>query len=404
MAIRDFPRQSELCYSYNMTKNALVLLFRIVLVFAIGSISQPGPVAAATEGSLADRLQMATVESIEFNDVTLEAGLKYLSAKSGGTPFLIVGEGGEQGLGAKSVTMSMRGVSAETVLQYLCRLSNCTYRAERHAVLVGSIADLRSIDQLRRSNPPQKAGSPALSGLQSTPLSSFDLQQTPISDVLALLRQKSGDAHAGKATNIVILEDRDDPKVKPAATRTVTMKLGAVSALTALQYATELSGLGFRVDNNAIVVGTPERVAFEPGNKIPKNSPILKFLSATRIEKVSFTEVGMKDAIEAVRYYSGQSSSATGGLNVIDAVGESDAQIDLQLENVSLADLVRYVTAQSGTQVTTRGMTLIFEPDPAAVERAKNVGGGGVGSAAEKTDQTSNTPPPGADEGLRFDK
>ena len=404
MAIRDFPRRAKSCYSLKMTKNVQALFVRIALVVALAGISQSGMAAAPAVASLAGQLKTTTVESIEFNEVTLEAGLEFLSAKSGGTPFLILGGGGEQGLGAKSVTMSMRGVSAETVLQYLCRLSNCTYRTERHAVLVGSIADLRSLDQLRRSNPPLKAGWPAVSGLQTTPLSSFDLQQTPISDVLELLRQKSGDTHAGKLTNIIILEDRQDPGVEPAATRTVTMKLGKVSALTALQYATELCGLGFRADYSAFVVGTPERVAFEPANKIPENSPIHRFLSATRIEKVRFAEVGIKDAIEAVRYYSGQASAATGGLNVIDAVGESAAQIDLQLDDVSLADLVRYVTAQSGTRVTTRGMTLIFEPDPAAVERGKKVGGGGPGPDAGKGKQTSTAPRPGADEGLRFDK
>jgi len=379
-----------------MTANVFVLWSRFVILVAFVSLVQSG--IAAT--SLAARLKTTTVESIEFNEVTLEAGLEYLSAKSGGTPFLLV----DKGLGAKSVTMSMRGVSAETVLQYLCRLSNCTYRIEPNAVLIGSIADLRSIDQLRRSNPPRKPGWPAVSRLQSTPLESFSLQETPISDVLALLRQKTGDSHAGKVTNFVVLEDRDNPKVELAGTRTVNMKLGAVSGLTALQYATELSGLGFRADYNAIVVGTPERVAFQPGNKIPGNSPISKFLGAVRIEKVRFTEVGMKDAIEAVRYYSGQSASASGGLNIIDAVGEAAVQIDLQLDDVTLADLVRYITAQSGTRVTTRGMTLIFEPDPVAAERAKKVGGGASGDSREDTEQTATTPPAGADEGLRFDK
>jgi len=390
-----------------MTPNALAQGIWLALTVAITSIMGARPLdAASTGGSLTDRLKATTVESIEFNDVTLEAGLDYLSARTGATPFLIVDRGGGQGVSAKSVTMSMRGISAETVLQYLCRLSNCAYRIERHAVLVGPIADLRSIDQLRRSNPPRKAGWPALSGLRSTPLTSFELKQTPISDVLQLLRQKSGDAHSGKATNFVVIEDRDDPTVAPAATRTVTMKLGAVPALTALQYATELSGLGFRSDYNAIVVGTPERIAFEPENRIPKNSPILKFLSATKIEKVRFTEVAMKDAIEAVRYYSGQSSAAGGGLNVIDAVGDSNARIDLQLENITLVDLLRYVTAQSGTRVTTRGMTLIFEPDPASVARARKLGGGGTASAGGKgkADQTSTTAPTRADEGLRFDK
>jgi hypothetical protein len=376
--------------------------------------------------TMRDRLEKTTIESVRFESATLESTLEYLSVRVEGLQFVILDDADGSGIANKPVTLSLRSVPAATILSYLCRLTGCQYEVERDAVMVGTGTDIAAVLTKRAARPQGKSASAAMKMLSSVKLESVDLTAVDVATGLQYIRQSVAKSTGGSAPNFVIVEHQTDSKVEPAASRIVSLKLKNVSASTAFGYLTDLSGLSYRLDGRAVVVGPSDQVAHPPSHRLAGGVAIQRQMAATQIAEVRFDGISLSDAIEGVRFYSRQGSSSA--LNVIDRAREfSDVSlVSLNLDRVSLADLVSYIAEQTGTRARLEQRALVFEEDPTLAQRARSQqekeaaelaksGGTGVVPIAPAPGATPANPAPAGendqvsnskkkpDSGLRFD-
>ena len=362
-------------------KKALLDIFRSIVaslltIFLLLAMGFPETVQAASRTdaevlTMRDRLEKTIIESVKFDSASLESTLDYLSARVEGLQFVILDDAEGGRIAHKPVTLSLRAVPAATILSYLCRLTGCQYEVEREAVMVGTGADIASVLTKRAARPTGSASSAAMKALTSVRLGSVDLNQVDVATGLEYIRQSVKKSTGGTAPNFVIVNHQTDSRIEPAGTRVISLKLKNVSASTAFGYLTDLSDLSYRVDGRAVVVGPSSQVAYPPAHRLAGGSAIQRQMSATHIAEVRFDGISLADALEAVRFYSRQGSSA--GLNVIDRAREiGDApSVILNLDRVSLSELVGYIAEQTGTRARLEQRALILEKDPSLAQRAK---------------------------------
>jgi hypothetical protein len=321
--------------------------------------------------TMRDRLNETIIESVKFESASLQSTLEYLSARVEGLQFVILDEPDLSGIGAKPVTLALRKVPAATILSYLCRLTGCQYEVERDAVLVGKGDDIVAVMALREARPRGAKASAAMKKLHSVKLKSVELAEVDVTTALQYLRQLVADLSAETPPNFVIVEHQADTRVDPVAARLVTLKLKDVSALTAFGYLADLAKLGYRIDSRAIAVGPVDQIAFRPAHRLAGGRALQKQMATTQIAEVRLEGIALADALEGVRFYGRQGSSAE--LNVIDRARELADQpvINLQIDRLSLAELVHYIAEQSGTRVRIEQRALVFEKDPSLAQRAK---------------------------------
>lgn len=155
-----------------------------------------------------------------------------------------------------------------------------------------------------------------------------------------------------KAPLNVVMVDRDQTLRKQA----VTLKLARVPWAEAMRYTCELAGATWRVEGEAILVGTKtdlDKLALERTRILtgPGSEANQARLGALRLERVAFTGATLAEVVDFLRLWAREKTGGNQGppLNLLIKENVEKAvatrKIDLDLRGgVSLAELLHYAT------------------------------------------------------------
>ncbi|MDA7921493.1 M56 family metallopeptidase [Verrucomicrobiales bacterium] len=184
--------------------------------------------------------------------------------------------------------------------------------------------------------------------LESLILPKVEFNDTPLSDALMFLQQRSVELDPERK-GIVILDTRK--RGKKFYDTNITLKLSNVPMEEALRYATSLAQLGFSIKDGAVVV---ENIELKPVGQNPLLKGNQRKMKEIRLPSIEFRDTPLKDALAFIQMKSVELDKTTKdrskkGVNVIldDEGGNADVRITLKLTDVPLSEAFRYISELS---------------------------------------------------------
>ena len=199
--------------------------------------------------------------------------------------------------------------------------------------------------------------------LEATILPKVEFSDTPLSDALKFLQQRSVEIDPERK-GIVILDTRK--RGENFYDTRITLKLSNVPMMEVLRYTTSLAQLSFSIRDGAVVV---EKVKPDPMRQSPSLGVNEKKLKEIMIPSVEFNETPLRDALAFLQMRSVELDMATKdpaekGVNVIfdPEGGDTDALITMRLTNVPIGHAFFYVAelARASLNIEEHAVRIFF--------------------------------------------
>ncbi|MFT5470912.1 MAG: hypothetical protein ACI8UO_006044 [Verrucomicrobiales bacterium] len=323
---------------------------------------------AKPTGPIADKLNSIVIPEIEFADTPLDQAFEFLRHKSReldseepdpelkGINLLIL-------VDAKAVdgiSLKLQNTTLGDAVRYICEIAGLGARIDESALVI-------TPGEAGIAIPISKSDGKIEAKLRKITVPMIEFDDTPLSDAIAFLRQKSVELDA----------EEPDPKLKgmnmllragPAAAETeITLRLTNVPLVEALRYTAALARLEIRVDQNAVLFVPAEGGENQGIAPPPADARLEKKLKTIVIPKVDLNDTPLDQALEFLRAKSveldvNEPDPGRKGVNLILRNGAAVAKtkITLRLTNVPLAEALRYVAELSQTQLSIQAHAVVI--------------------------------------------
>jgi|GEM_PF-619625 len=203
---------------------------------------------------------------------------------------------------------------------------------------------------------------------------SIEFSQTPLSDALAFLQQRSVELERAATGNDaqginILLSDREELADHP-----VTLRLRDIPIGHAITLAARAAGAQVRVDTFAVMVELPQPDATAPAFYSKRDQQSLREkLDTIVIPSIEFSDTPVRDAIEFLVARSMELDPARGtasspGINIALFAGPTtdEPSVTLRLTEIPLGEAIRYTAELAGLSRAIEGNVVILAaPAPA---------------------------------------
>lgn len=209
----------------------------------------------------------------------------------------------------------------------------------------------------------EKKDHPLLKKLEQIIIPEIQFEETPFNQAIEFIRHKSLELDhveadpQKKGANFVITPGAQDAKL-------VSLHLSNAPMSDVIHYLCDVSGVGCRLEENAILI-----VAADRGIEIPRSEPddyISEKLKGIIIPAIEFQDTPLSDASEFLRIKGIEldrieADPAKKGVNILIGPGvKGDTRLTLTLSNISLHDAIRYTAELSRAKLRIDGSAVVI--------------------------------------------
>ena len=191
------------------------------------------------------------------------------------------------------------------------------------------------------------------SALNSIVVPSIQFAETPISDAVEFLVQRSRELDAAekdpkeKGINVVLVGDFSDTKL--------TLRLSDVPLGVVLSLVAELADAKMEVSSEAVVIFRGK--LYESVKRKPGSEPLEAKLQQLKIPSIEFQETPLRDALDFLQQRSVEldkgAGEGTAGVNVV-LKGDHPGSVTLRLQEVSLYTALEMTVRAAGYEMELR--------------------------------------------------